>query len=120
VIREGFVSAVWRSDHRWIPGAAVLTDRALLYLESSVAGPVGYRPVLRVPATDIVSVGYAAGSTTGDSPVVRIGRTDGSGEAFAFKPLPGQAPDDGPPFERERAQRFIDSVLQLDGQRERK
>jgi hypothetical protein len=76
--------------------------------------------VLRVPATEFVSVGHAAGSTTGDSTVVRMGRTDGSGEEFAFKPLPGQAPDDGPPFERERAQRFIDSVLPPGGQRQRK
>jgi outer membrane protein assembly factor BamE (lipoprotein component of BamABCDE complex) len=121
VVREGFISAAWRSNNRWMPGAAVVTSRALLFLKISDAGPMAYQQVLRVPAPEIASVESTEASTSGtDSFAVRITRTDGSGEEFAFKPLPSRAPYDAPPFERERAQHFMESVLTLGGRRIRK
>jgi hypothetical protein len=70
----------------------------------SDAGPMEYRQVLRLPAPEIASVENTQASTSGtNSFAVRIARIDDSGEEFAFKPLPSQAPYDAPPFERERA-----------------
>ena len=110
-IREGFVSAAWRTQQRWISGAVVVTSRALLFLELSDAGPLLYRQVLRLDAADIVSVESIDSQDQAiDSATVRITGADGSQEEFAFKPLPAQAPYDAPPFDRSRAQRFMETV----------
>lgn len=110
-IREGFVSAAWRTQQRWISGAAMVTSRALLFLELSDAGPLLYRQVLRLDAADIVSVESIDSQDQAiDSATVRITGAGGSQEEFAFKPLPAQAPYDAPPFDRSRAQRFTETV----------
>lgn len=110
MISERFIAAAWRSGDSWIPGAVVVTDRALAFLELGETGPL-YRQFRRFPMVEIASVGWESGDEPlGGQPTARVTRADGTREIFAFKHLPTQAPHDAPPFDRERTKRFIDTL----------
>jgi outer membrane protein assembly factor BamE (lipoprotein component of BamABCDE complex) len=113
VIHDYFVAAALRSDEIWLPGAIMVTNRALVFLELGETGPLFQRS-LRLPTLAIASVDWGADhGGASREPTARVTRVDGSQEVFGFRHLPSDAPQGALTFDQERAHRFIETVLLL-------
>jgi hypothetical protein len=104
---ERLLGVKWRATDRWRPGVIVVTDRAIVFLETADTGPV-YRLALRLPAAEIRSVDWAEETLESDEPYARVRRVDGSSEAFALTHLSSDSAPGAPGFDRERTQHFIE------------
>ncbi len=104
---ERLLGAQWRVADRWRPGVIVVTERAIVFLETADTGPV-YRMALRLPAAEIQSVDWAQATLGSVEPYARVRRVDGSSEAFALTRLSGDSAPAAAGLDRERTQHFID------------
>lgn len=108
-VLEPLPGARWWVAGRWRPGVIVLTDRALLFLESTESGPA-YRLGLRLAAADVRSADWADDPQAPGQPCAQVQRADGRSELFALAPLPADPAPAVPGADRERTQRFIDQA----------
>jgi outer membrane protein assembly factor BamE (lipoprotein component of BamABCDE complex) len=113
VIHDYFVAAALRSDELWLPGAIVVTNRALLFLELGETGLL-FQNALRLPAFAIASVDWGADHGGASRELTaRVTRADGSQVVFGFRHLPSDVLREAPTFDAERTHRFIETVLLL-------
>lgn len=110
-IHERLLGALRAADGRWVPGAVVVTSKAMIFVDRADAWPL-HRPALRIDHAGL-GVVERLELPGGEGGVASLARPDGSRESIAFKPRPFAAPLDAPPFDPTRAQVLLDAIRSL-------
>lgn len=107
-VRWSFTDAAWRSSERWAEGAVIVTDRAVLFLETPATGPL-YRLALRLPMKAVAATKLSPdGQTAPNNRFAEVLRFDGTTEVFAFKSLELESKRSGAGWDWSRAEHFIE------------
>jgi outer membrane protein assembly factor BamE (lipoprotein component of BamABCDE complex) len=108
IVRWSFTGAAWRRTERWVEGAVIVTDRAILFFETPAMGPL-YQLALRLPLSAVTAAELGPDDQVAPSHrFAEIRRSVGTSEVFAFKSLEGEARRGDPAWDLSRAEQFIE------------
>ena len=109
-IRERLPDAAYRSGYQWVPGAILVTNRAIVFF-CAAESCAGLPP--RLTAGRIASVAQGPDDATLGGRTVVVVLRDGSHQVFGFRAMPDGGPQLGSAFEQARTDRFIESARLL-------
>jgi len=107
-VLEAFAIAAYHDGDHWVDGAAVVTNRALVFLDRLGPDMPFSHPRLRLARKDIVSARLDSDVDASTGPVAVLDMTDGTSTTLAFGRLTDAAAR--PPFDAARTRLVVETV----------
>jgi hypothetical protein len=109
-IRERLPDAAYRSGDQWVPGAILVTNRAIVFF-CGAESCTGLPP--RLTADRIASVAQGPDDATLGGRTVVVVLRDGSHQVFGFSTMPDSGPQLRSAFDQARTDRLVESARLL-------